>query len=600
MALTPLGVQLSTKYTLTGPDGTIATFNDSTDANFVGYITELTGLDSPEVRENADNVSGADGGTHGAFYYGRRPITMSGEIINVVSNEDRNKKLTKLAQASNAMRANAKLEWTPEGGEAVFVEVRRQQALRVTGGWAKQFQLLVVSADPRIYSSTLSTQTVAVTEAAATAAGTAPKGIVGSPDGKNVYVVNKGANTIQVYDRNLSTGELTSKETKATGTSPWDLAITPNGEGVFVANSGSANITCFKRAANGVLTLVETKSTEASGEEPRGIGVAINGLEAHVACFKNSRYVRYTIEPATMKLTFVESKVVEKTGATDLVVDPTNNGVFYIACSTGKALVQFHFEGAVLEQKPQALTFEPLQIAAVVYTSTQTKVSTIGAKEFKQGVASISGTYGWPFFFGGSSFPSNNLSALVNIEGERIFATDETKNQLIQLPGGSTTYSVGTGPGAIGYVAGATGVKSLYVSNGTANTITSFQVTPSFALLKYSTSKVTCTNKGSMETYPIVRLTVENPGSITNPTITNLTTGEAIVFSGTYSAGQSLVLNMANRTALLGTGATAFPNLNVSASKWWLIQPGANEIAISGESISGTAKLTVEWRSAWV
>jgi virginiamycin B lyase len=162
-AILPAGPQLGTKYTLTGPDGSIATFNDPNDVNFVGSITEITGLDSPEVRENAENIVGMDGGIHGNFYHGRRPITISGTIYNVVSNEDRNFKVTKLLQASNAMREDAILEWTPDGGERQFVKVRRQQPVRVTGGWSKSFQLLLVAADPRIYSTKLSTTIIGAT-----------------------------------------------------------------------------------------------------------------------------------------------------------------------------------------------------------------------------------------------------------------------------------------------------------------------------------------------------------------------------------------------------------------------------------------------------
>lgn len=159
MAVLPNGPQLSVKYTLTGPDGSIAVFNDSTDANYVGAITEVTGFESPEVRDNAENLVGMDGGIHGNFYYGRRPMTMSGTIFNVVSNEDRNKKLTKLIQATNAMQEDATLEWTPEGGEATFVKVRRAQPLRVTGGWVKDFQISLVASDPRLYSTALTTVT---------------------------------------------------------------------------------------------------------------------------------------------------------------------------------------------------------------------------------------------------------------------------------------------------------------------------------------------------------------------------------------------------------------------------------------------------------
>lgn len=154
---TPSGPQYGVKYVLTGPDGTRAVFNDSTDRDYVGALTEITGLDSPDVRENASDLVEQDGGIHGNFYYGRRPITVTGMIFNVVSTTERNVKMAKLQRASNAMRSDGKLSWTPDGGIEQFISVRRQQPLRITGAWAKTFNIALVSADPRIYGADLRT-----------------------------------------------------------------------------------------------------------------------------------------------------------------------------------------------------------------------------------------------------------------------------------------------------------------------------------------------------------------------------------------------------------------------------------------------------------
>ena len=145
-------VQIDTKYTLEGPDGTIATFNDPTDPNYIGVLTEVAGLDSPEVRESADDLVQMDGGIHGDFYYGRRPVTLNGVILNPASAAERNARQNRLMQASNAMRGDATLRWTPDGGEEQYIKVRRQQPLRIEGNWQKTFQLAVVAADPRVYS----------------------------------------------------------------------------------------------------------------------------------------------------------------------------------------------------------------------------------------------------------------------------------------------------------------------------------------------------------------------------------------------------------------------------------------------------------------
>lgn len=151
----PTGTQISAKWTLTGPDGARCVWNDPNDRDYIGMLSEVTGLDSPDVRESADELVQMDGGVHGDFFYGRRPITLSGMLLNPASIDERNRRMTKLQRASNAMRNDATLSWILEGGYEQFVKVRRQQPLRVSGGWQKEFQLAVVAADPRIYSTTL-------------------------------------------------------------------------------------------------------------------------------------------------------------------------------------------------------------------------------------------------------------------------------------------------------------------------------------------------------------------------------------------------------------------------------------------------------------
>lgn len=165
--LVPTGPQYGVKMTLIGPDGTVVTFNDSTDANNVGTITEVTGFDSPDVRENGDDLVGMDGGYHGDFFYGRRPITITGLIHDHVDTVDRNLRMTRLMQATNAMRADAVLQWMPDGAiQEQFVTLRRQQPLRITGGWNKQFAISLVAADPRIYSADLFSSSVNASDTA--------------------------------------------------------------------------------------------------------------------------------------------------------------------------------------------------------------------------------------------------------------------------------------------------------------------------------------------------------------------------------------------------------------------------------------------------
>jgi hypothetical protein len=157
----PGGIQFDTKFTIIGPDGATAVFNDPTDPEYVGMLTELTGFDMPEVRENADNLVQMDGGIHGDFFFGRRPFTMSGRILPIASATDRNSKITHLQRAVTALRGDAIVKFTPDGGQEQFLAARVQQPLRISGNWIKDFQIAMVAADPRRYSTVLESSTVA-------------------------------------------------------------------------------------------------------------------------------------------------------------------------------------------------------------------------------------------------------------------------------------------------------------------------------------------------------------------------------------------------------------------------------------------------------
>lgn len=163
MAVIPDGPEYGVKFTLEGPDGTKAVFNDSTDPNYVGILSpESSGLDSADVRESAADAVEADGGIHGNFFYGRRPVVLQGTII-ASSATQRNERASRLKQASNAMRADATLKWTPTGSEEMELKLRRQQPLRITKGFVKEFQLSMVSASALIKSVKNNTTKLAIT-----------------------------------------------------------------------------------------------------------------------------------------------------------------------------------------------------------------------------------------------------------------------------------------------------------------------------------------------------------------------------------------------------------------------------------------------------
>lgn len=145
--------EIGIQYELTGPDGTRAVLQNSGDPDFVGYISEITGLDSAEVREQSEDKPGTDGAKHGDFFAGRRPITIEGTIhVGSDSATIRNSRADRLLRASLALRQDAVLRWQETGGVPRQISLRRQQPTRLSGLRPKKFLVAMVAEDPRIVS----------------------------------------------------------------------------------------------------------------------------------------------------------------------------------------------------------------------------------------------------------------------------------------------------------------------------------------------------------------------------------------------------------------------------------------------------------------
>lgn len=159
MAYVPFGPELGAKYTLTGPDGTIAVFNDPTDANYCGVTTEVTGFDSADVRDQGDVLVAADGGYSASNFYGRRPITMTGTMYGYNSIAARNAQMAKIRAATNAMTADGLIIHAGKAIDAIPIgtSFRRQQPLRFSGGWSKTFNISLVSAMAPLVNQTPTT-----------------------------------------------------------------------------------------------------------------------------------------------------------------------------------------------------------------------------------------------------------------------------------------------------------------------------------------------------------------------------------------------------------------------------------------------------------
>jgi len=152
-------IDYSAMYRIVGPDGTTVSFNDDTQSDFCGYLSEITGLDCAEVRENAENNVAASGGMHDNFYLGRLPWSFTGLIQpSILTNTVQEEIQRAVNKATNL---DAQLLWTPSngGGGERMVRFRIQQPTRMSGTVPKTFQIQGVGADYRIMSSGAPNQT---------------------------------------------------------------------------------------------------------------------------------------------------------------------------------------------------------------------------------------------------------------------------------------------------------------------------------------------------------------------------------------------------------------------------------------------------------
>lgn len=103
---------------------------------------------------------------------------------------------------------------------------------------------------------------------------------------------------------------------------------------------------------------------------------------------------------------------------------------------------------------------------------------------------------------------------------------------------------------------------------------------------------VVCANAGTADAPVLLRV----DGPVTNPRVENITAGKTIALSLTLADGDHLLIDTQSRTVLLGGTADRYSALT-SASEWFSLVPGANEVRFGASAGSGS--LTVTWRSSW-
>jgi hypothetical protein len=153
------GIPYTIGSTLDPFTATYAVINDSTDPNFVGYLSEPpSGLGAAGVREVASQAVDGDGGRHGNFLYDRMPIGLSGIIMPSGVQATDEARQNRLLVATTAMRADGQILWTEAVRGALTVPFRTQQKTRITSRRPKAFTVALVNADWRVFKQAVTQQ----------------------------------------------------------------------------------------------------------------------------------------------------------------------------------------------------------------------------------------------------------------------------------------------------------------------------------------------------------------------------------------------------------------------------------------------------------
>lgn len=183
-----------------------------------------------------------------------------------------------------------------------------------------------------------------------------PAGVVVSPDGANVYATGFNGDTVAIYERDPTSGELTSlgaigADAENAIDAPIGIALSPDGGFLYVASSGGDAVTAFERDPDtGALTFVEAERDGVGGVDglngARGVSVSPDGENVYVAAVDDAAVTTFSRDPGTGALAPVDIERDEAGGVTTLagarhaVSSPDGEHVF-VTAGTDDALTWF-------------------------------------------------------------------------------------------------------------------------------------------------------------------------------------------------------------------------------------------------------------------
>lgn len=102
-------------------------------------------------------------------------------------------------------------------------------------------------------------------------------------------------------------------------------------------------------------------------------------------------------------------------------------------------------------------------------------------------------------------------------------------------------------------------------------------------------------NQGTVPTWPVWRIS----GPCVEPVIANTATGEELAFGLALQDGEFLVIDTDARSVLLQGTASRRSSL-LPGSDWFALRPGTTPVLFRARDYDPVARLSAEWRDAWL
>lgn len=183
-------------------------------------------------------------------------------------------------------------------------------------------------------------------------------GLALNPTGNRLYVAGAFDNSVSIFERNVSSGELIYRDSRFDSEGDADglsdvrsVAVSPDGKHAYVANGIGSEVSVFRRdEVLGKLLFVQLLSDNLDGvdglSEALGVAVSGDGKFVYVASHTDDAVAVFSRDAVTGNLTFIEAKfdglagVNGLNGASFVAISPDTTNL-YVASSDEDAVAVF-------------------------------------------------------------------------------------------------------------------------------------------------------------------------------------------------------------------------------------------------------------------